>query len=72
MFLSVHGGGTQVDPVSGKSQDLGVTLCYVVPTIHKGSLIAYSLCYTCEYQCVCRYISIHYVCVYHLNAYVFL
>ena len=36
VFLSVHGGGKQVDPLSGKPLELGVFMCYVVPVTHSG------------------------------------
>ena len=36
VFLSVHGGGKQVDPLSGKPLELGVVMCYVVPVTHSG------------------------------------
>lgn len=36
VFLSVHGGGKQVDPVSRKTLELGVFICYVVPLTHNG------------------------------------
>ncbi len=36
VFLSAHGGGSQVDAVSGKTLELGVFVCYVVPLTHRG------------------------------------
>lgn len=36
VFLSVQGGGRQVDPVSNKPLDVGVIMTYVVPVIHSG------------------------------------
>ncbi len=37
VFLSAHGGGgRQVDVMSGKTLELGVFLCYVVPLTHNG------------------------------------
>ena len=36
VFLSVHGGGRQIDPVSGNPLELGVFLCYVIPVTHSG------------------------------------
>ena len=38
-FISVHGGGgseNQVDPLTGKEIDMGLTLCYVLPTTTRG------------------------------------
>ena len=40
VFLSVHGGGRQVDPLSGKPLELGVIMCYVVPVTHSGEQVA--------------------------------
>lgn len=31
LFLSVHGGGTTKDPISGVPTTLGVMLCYILP-----------------------------------------
>ena len=39
VFLSVHGGGRQVDPLSGKPLELGVIMCYVVPVTHSGKQV---------------------------------
>lgn len=36
VFLSVHGGRSQVDPVSHKPLELGVVLCYAIPITHSG------------------------------------
>ena len=36
VFLSVQGGGRQVDPVSNKPLDIGVIMTYVVPVKHSG------------------------------------
>ena len=40
VFLSVHGGGRQVDPLSGKPLELGVIMCYVVPVTHSGEQVS--------------------------------
>ena len=40
VFLSVHGGGRQVAPLSGKPLELGVIMCYVVPVTHSGKQVA--------------------------------
>ena len=36
VFLSVHGGGRKVDPVSNKMLELGMLMCYVIPLTHSG------------------------------------
>lgn len=36
-FISVHGGGERTsDPLSGNEVDMGITLCYVLPTTTRG------------------------------------
>ena len=35
-FISVHGGGERSDPLSGNEVDMGITLCYVLPTTTRG------------------------------------
>lgn len=36
-FLSVHGGGRNAaDPLTGQELDMGITLCYVLPTTTRG------------------------------------
>ena len=36
-FISIHGGGRNtVDAVSGHQLDIGITLCYVLPTTTRG------------------------------------
>ena len=31
-FISVHGGGRSIDPISGHQMEMSITLCYVLPT----------------------------------------
>lgn len=38
VFLSVHGGAKQTDPVSGAATNIGIVLCYVVPIKQSGGL----------------------------------
>ena len=38
-FISVHGGGRAVDPISGHQMEMGITLCYVLPTTTSGKNI---------------------------------
>ena len=48
VFMSLHGGGKQVDPISRQRVKIGIVLCYVVPIRQRGKIL-HMFYYYCGY-----------------------